>query len=206
MFTGIIEEVGTVESIKRLKDGIRLSIRARRVARGLRKGASLAVDGCCLTLVGAARKSSATILTFDLLNETWNKTGFQFAQHGTLVNLERPLAANGRFDGHIVSGHVDGLGTIRIWEQRGADWLLEVDAPETVARYLIPKGSIAIDGISLTVAKVKQNSFQVWIIPHTYECTGLRGKRAGDSVNLEADLVGKYVERLFGGRRANSKS
>ncbi|HEX3625570.1 MAG TPA: riboflavin synthase [Verrucomicrobiae bacterium] len=198
MFTGIIEETGTVERIERAGGAILLQVRAPKTGRGLKPGGSLAVNGCCLTATKISRrgKSASSLVQFDLLDETWKRTNFQFLKHGSLVNLERPLRAGDEFGGHFVSGHIDGTGTISRWERSGADHVLDIAASENVMRYLIQKGSIAIDGISLTVAEVNKKSFRVWIIPHTLDVTNLRKRKAGDTVNLEADLLGKYVEKF----------
>jgi riboflavin synthase len=141
---------------------------------------------------------------FDLLNETWKRTNLQFGKEGALVNLERPLRANGELGGHFVTGHIDGLGKITRWERMGQDHVLDIQAPAEVMRYLVFKGSVAVDGISLTVAAVAQRGFRIWIIPHTYEVTALRERKAGGAVNLEADLLGKYVEKFLGGRKAKA--
>lgn len=196
MFTGIIEETGAVERISLGKKTIALAVRAGRSARGLKTGGSLAVNGCCLTVVQVAARGRSRLVRFDLLAETWRQTNFQFLGRGSLVNIERPLRAGGEFGGHFVTGHIDGTGTISRWEKSGADHVLDIAAPDSVMRYVIQKGSIAIDGISLTVAEVNKDSFRVWIIPHTFGVTNLRGRNAGDAVNLEADLLGKYVEKF----------
>ncbi len=196
MFTGIIEETGVVESVRESKRAIRLVLSAQKTARGLKNGDSLAVNGCCLTLVKKESKSRRQLLHFDLLLESWKRTNLQFVRTGSLVNLERSLAANGRFGGHFVTGHVDGLGRIVKWEKQGQDHILEITAPKEVLRYVVFKGSIAVDGMSLTVAKVLKNRFRIWIIPHTFEVTALRNQAVGDPVNLEADMIGKYVERF----------
>ncbi|HSY44136.1 MAG TPA: riboflavin synthase, partial [Candidatus Acidoferrum sp.] len=133
----------------------------------------------------------------DLLQESWQRTNFQFARPGSLVNLERSLRVNDRLGGHFVSGHVDGLGKITRWERAGKDHLLDIAAPPDVMRYIVFKGSVAVDGISLTVGEVTAKSFRIWIIPHTFEATALRERKVGDAVNLEADLLGKYVERFL---------
>ena len=136
-----------------------------------------------------------------MLQESWRRTNFQFAKPGSLVNLERSLRANGELGGHFVTGHVDGLGKIIRWERAGKDHVLDIAAPADVMRYLVFKGSIAVDGISLTVAGVQKKSFRIWIIPHTFEVTALRERKVGDAVNLEADLLGKYVEKFLLRRR-----
>lgn len=201
MFTGIIQETGAVEKIARGKKAIALTIRAKDSVRGLKLGGSLAVNGCCLTAKKIFPRGKFKSVQFDVLQETWRLTNFQFLKTGSLVNLERPLRMGEEFGGHIVTGHVDGVGKILKWEKSGKDFVLEIAAPENVMRYVILKGSIAIDGISLTVAGVAKKSFCVWIIPHTLKVTALRGKITGDAVNLEADLLGKYAEK-FSLRRA----
>ena len=196
MFTGIIEETGAVDKIERRGKAIMLTIRAARSARGLKIGGSLAVNGCCLTATKITAAGKSKLIRFDLLDETWRRTNFQFLKTGSLVNLERPLRAGDEFGGHFVTGHIDGTGAIARWTQSGADHVLDIAAPENVMRYVIEKGSIAIDGMSLTVAGVNKKGFRVWIIPHTFEVTNLRGRKAGDAVNLEADMLGKYVEKF----------
>jgi riboflavin synthase len=200
MFTGIIEETGQVEKIAPGAKAIALTIHAKTTARGLKIGGSLAVNGCCLTATNTVGKSK--LIRFDLLKETWRRTNFQFLKAGSLVNLERPLRPNSEFGGHFVTGHIDGTGKILRWEKSGADHVLDIGAPEEVMRYVIEKGSIAIDGISLTVAAVNKKSFRVWIIPHTFEATNLRERKTGEAVNLEADMLGKYVEKFIGARKS----
>lgn len=201
MFTGVVEEAGTVEKIVRRPGAIMLTIRAAKAGRGLKPGGSLAVNGCCLTATKILARGKHQLVQFDLLEETWRRTSFRFLKAGSLVNLERPLRAGGEFGGHFVTGHIDGTGKVLHWEKKGADHLLEVAAPENVMRYMIEKGSIAIDGISLTVAGLTNNeSFRVWIIPHTFDVTNLRECKAGGSVNLEADMIGKYAEKFIGAR------
>jgi riboflavin synthase len=155
------------------------------------------VNGCCLTVVKIKAGGRHKLLQFDLLKETWRLTNLQFARAGSRVNLERSLPANGRLGGHFVTGHIDGLGRIIKWERAGQDWLLDVSAPPELMRYVVLKGSIAIDGISLTVAAARKKSFRVWIIPHTYEITSLRELAVGDAVNLETDILGRYVEKFL---------
>lgn len=202
MFTGIVEEAGRVERIQPTDQSIQLTVRAARCGRGLKVGDSLAVNGCCLTTVKIARRGKQTLARFDLLQETWKRTNLQFAQPGSLVNLERPLRASGELGGHFVTGHIDGVGRITRWERAGQDHVLDIAAPAEVMRYVVFKGSIAIDGISLTVAGVTKKGFRIWIIPHTFEITALRERKVGDAVNLEADLIGKYVEKFFHARTA----
>ena len=196
MFTGLVEETGVVESLKESESAIRMALRAKLCARGLRKGDSLAVNGCCLTVVELRRRQRDVVVSFDLLRETWVRTSFAGLAKGDLVNLERSLRPGDRMGGHFVSGHVDGTGRIRRWEAVGADHVLEIAAPRSVMPYLVEKGSIAVDGISLTVAAVGRTWFRVWIIPHTIKVTNLRDRSKGDIVNLEADLISKYVARF----------
>jgi riboflavin synthase len=200
MFTGIVGETGTIERIQRGTKSILLTIRAKTSARGLRPGDSVAVNGCCLTVVKISARGKSRLLQFDLLRETWRRTSLQFARPGSRVNLERPLRANGELGGHFVTGHIDGVGKILRWGKSGADYLLEIAAPPDVMRYVIPKGSIAIDGISLTIAGVGKKNFRVWIIPHTLAVTALRERKVGDAVNLEADLLGKYAKKFLSAR------
>jgi riboflavin synthase len=204
MFTGIVEETGIVERIRPTPKAIQLSVRMRHCARGLKTGDSLAVNGCCLTVVKLIRGRSGGLARFDLLRETWNRTNLQFAVAGSLVNLERPLRADGNLGGHFVTGHIDGTGSITRWERQGEDHVLDITAPPEVMRYLVFKGSIALDGISLTVAEVRKRGFRIWIIPHTYEVTALHQRKVGDKVNLEADLIGKYVEKFVSARASKS--
>lgn len=199
MFTGIIEEAGVVRSIRPGKKSIRLVVEAGPIGRGLKLGDSVAVNGCCLTVVGINAAGRRKRIQFDLLRETWAVTNLQFAREGSRVNLERPLRAGGRLDGHFVTGHVDGLGRISGWEPVGRDWRLDIEAPPEVMRYIVPKGSIAVDGISLTVAGVRKKGFRIWIIPHTYAVTALSERKVGDAVNLEGDILGKYVAKFVKG-------
>jgi len=200
MFTGIVEEAGIVERIKPAVKAIALTVRANVTARGLEPGGSLAVNGCCLTAVKVSTRGKFKSVQFDLLQETWRRTNLQFAKAGSLVNLERPLRASGELGGHFVTGHIDGVGKIVRWERAGRDHVLDIAAPAEVMRYIVFKGSVAVDGISLTVAGVDKKSFRIWIIPHTYEITALRERKVGDAVNLEADLLGKYVEKFLAAR------
>jgi riboflavin synthase len=197
MFTGIVEEAGTVESIKPTGKSIELTVCANTSGHGLKLGASVSVNGCCLTAVKISARGKAKLIQFDLLQESLRRTNFQFASAGSLVNLERSLRANGELGGHFVTGHVDGLGKIIRWERVGKDHMLDIAAPPEVLRYVVHKGSITVDGISLTVAAVRKKSFRVWIIPHTFQFTTLRERKVGDAVNLEADLIGKYVEKFL---------
>ena len=203
MFTGLVEETGVIDRIRSTAKSIELTIRADRCGRGTSMGDSLAVNGCCLTVVKLSSRSRQKLLQFDLLRETWVRTNLRFVQVGSLVNLERPLPANGRLGGHFVTGHIDSVGKIIRWEKSGQDRLLEIAALPDLMRYIVFKGSIAVDGISLTVAAVRKKGFGVWIIPHTYEATALRECQIGDAVNLEADILGKYVAKFIASDRSS---
>lgn len=201
MFTGIVAEAGIVERIKPTARSIEMTVRANVCGRGLKIGDSVAINGCCLTAVKISPRGKSKLIQFDLLQESWKLTNFQYAKPGSLVNLERSLRANGELGGHFVTGHVDGLGRIIRWERVERDHMLDIAAPADVMRYVVFKGSIAVDGISLTVAGVSKKSFRIWIIPHTFEVTALRDRKVGDAVNLEADLLGKYAEKFLAARR-----
>ena len=193
MFTGIVEELGTIRSIRRGAASAVLSIGAEAVLSDLRIGNSVAVNGVCLTATGV----DGSGFTADVMHETLQRSSLGALGPGSRVNLERAMAADGRFGGHIVSGHIDGTGTIA--ERRRDDnavWYT-VSAPPALLRYIVEKGSIAIDGISLTVASVEADRFSVSVIPHTAAVTLLGAKGPGDVVNLETDIIGKYVERLL---------
>jgi riboflavin synthase len=201
MFTGIVEGTGAIERITPTEKSIRMAVHAGAVGKGVKVGDSVAVNGCCLTVVKATGTGAKRSLQFDLLVETWERTNFCDAKVGSLVNLERSLAANGRLGGHFVSGHIDGTGRIIRWERAGQDHVLEIEAPKDMRRYLVFKGSVAVDGISLTVAAVTKKGFRIWIIPHTFDVTVLRERKVGDLVNLEADLIGKYIEQFLAARK-----
>ncbi|MBW8781471.1 MAG: riboflavin synthase [Verrucomicrobia bacterium] len=192
MFTGIVEETGSVVAFTRGEDSWKLQIAARVALQDAALGDSIAVNGCCLTIT----RFDGQHLYFDVLEETRRLTNFSTFAPGAAVNLERSLRFGGKIGGHFVSGHIDGTGVIEVLEPRGKDHYLKVSAPAGHGRYLISKGSITIDGISLTVAEVEGDTFVVWIIPTTIAVTNLREKRAGSPVNLEFDLLGKYVEKL----------
>ena len=196
MFTGIVEESGIVERIHPGAKSIELTVRAKVAGRGVKVGDSISVNGCCLTVAKAATKGSSRLLRFDLLKETWKRTNLKDARPNAMVNLERALEVGARLGGHFVTGHIDGTGRIRRWERAGKDHVLEISAPAEVMRYVVFKGSISVDGISLTVAGVSPRRFRIWIIPHTYEVTALRERAVGDEVNLEADILGKYVRQF----------
>ena len=200
MFTGIVEEAGVIDKIKPTAKSIEMTVRAGVCGRGVKLGDSVAVNGCCLTAVKISPRGKAKLIQFDLLQESWQRTNFQYGKAGSLVNLERSLRANGELGGHFVTGHVDGLGKIIRWERAGKDHVLDIAAPPDVMKYLVFKGSVAVDGISLTVAAVQKKSFRIWIIPHTFEVTALRERKVGDAVNLEADILGKYVEKFLAAR------
>lgn len=191
MFSGIVEGTGTVVSAEPRGDVLRLRLEADFDLAGLGPGASVAVDGCCLT----ALEPSGRAFSCDLTRETLERTGFgERLAPGALVNLERPLPAHGRFDGHIVQGHVDGVGTVARMERRGDDVQLFVECPQEIASQLVDKGSVTIDGVSLTVVHAGETGFDVALIPHTLEVTTLSGCRPGRRVNLEVDILGKYVK------------
>ena len=193
MFTGIIEELGTVERVTRGRVSAVIAIRAEHILSNLKIGDSVAVNGVCLTATGLTGHG----FTADVMHETLDRSALAGLGPGSPVNLERAMAANGRFGGHIVAGHVDGVGTIAAIEQDDNAIWFTITAPAQVLRYVVEKGSIAIDGISLTVARVETDRFAVSVIPHTAAVTLLGLRRTGDRVNLESDLVGKYVERLL---------
>jgi riboflavin synthase len=198
MFTGIVEETGSVAAFTKESTAWRLQITATVVLGGIALGDSIAVNGCCLTV---ARFDERT-LWFDVLEETRRLTNFSALAPGALVNLERSLRFDGKVGGHFVSGHIDGLGTIEAFELRGTDYYLRVRGPAGGGRYLIHKGSISIDGISLTIAETNSDTLAVWLIPHTLQVTNLRNRQVGDVVNLEFDLLGKYVEKLISTRNS----
>jgi riboflavin synthase len=200
MFTGIVEEAGVIEKITPTKKSIEMTVRADLCGKDVKIGDSVAVNGCCLTAVKITPRGKFKLIRFDLLQESWQRTNFQFAEVGSLVNLERSLRANGELGGHFVTGHVDGLGKIIHWERAGKDHVLDIAAPADVMKYIVFKGSVAVDGISLTVAAVEKKSFRIWIIPHTFEVTALRERKVGNAVNLEADILGKYVEKFLAAR------
>ena len=193
MFTGIIEHLGTVESLKRHAEGGRLTIQAPSVAPHLTVANSIAVDGCCLTVATVrGDKFSA-----DLSSETIRKTAMGEWKPGTRVNLEQPLTAGKEFGGHLLLGHVDTTGRVTRQDREGESWWYGVEVPNSFAKYIVPQGSIAIDGISLTVARWNGRIAEIAVIPFTYEHTNIHSKKVGDAVNLEGDVLGKYVERYL---------
>jgi riboflavin synthase len=193
MFTGLIEEVGSVTGVGANKNRNELRIAAPRVAKKMRRGDSLAVNGCCLTVKSRRRDE----LVFDLLNETIARTNLKNLKLSQPVNLERALSAKKDFGGHFVQGHIDCVSPILAYQKRGADFRLEIELPRALGHYVAPKGSIAVNGISLTVAEVLQRSFAVWIIPYTRTHTNLERVQPGDLMNLEFDILAKYVERML---------
>lgn len=198
MFTGIIETIGKVSGIERRGEAVRLSISSGGIAEDVAIGDSVSINGVCLTVV----EIRPPHLSFEAVYETMRKTNLGELGVGDNVNLERALAVGGRLGGHIVQGHVDGFGRIASIRPVGNSYWIYIDAAPDLMRYVVTKGSIAIDGISLTVAEAADRTFAVSIIPHTWENTTLRDRHAGDSVNLETDILGKYVERLLGGHIA----
>jgi riboflavin synthase len=202
MFTGIVEELGSIASIEQRGENRRITITSKNLTKELKTGDSVAVSGVCLTALDIKPESFCA----DLAPETWARTSFSHIHEGALVNLELPMKADGRFGGHIVQGHVDGVGRL-IALDRIADsenWWLEVELPDEVEKYTVYKGSVSIEGISLTIAKLEGNRCTVAIIPHTVEVTNLGSLKAGDPVNLEADLIAKYVEKMMKGEASES--
>lgn len=194
MFTGIIEEIGKIQAIQRSVNSAILTINANSILSDIHIGDSIAVNGVCLTVTSFSKHSFCA----DVMHETLNRSSLKTLKTNSPVNLERAMPANGRFGGHIVAGHIDGIGTIYATKRdANAVWYTIQTAP-SILHYIVEKGSIAIDGISLTVASVQNDHFQVSIIPHTLEQTVLQYKHVGDLVNLENDCIGKYVERLLG--------
>jgi riboflavin synthase len=193
VFTGIIEESGVIRSLRAAPVGANLDIDAGRIAPELRIGDSVAVNGVCLTVVGVAGRN----VTFDLSAETLRRSSFAHAGEGRSVNLERAMAIGDRLGGHLVQGHVDGIGRLLSSVPKGDGYEMEFSVPVELERYLVAKGSVAIDGISLTVALLKPQAFTVAVIPHTYRMTNLRQLKSGDVVNLEGDILGKYIERFL---------
>ncbi len=193
MFTGLVEEKGEVLSFHKQPEAWRLRVRANLVAEDLELGDSVAVNGCCLSVV----EISENILTFDVLEETRRLTNLMNLDLGSKVNLERSMRFNGRVGGHFLTGHVDGTGKIVELGMSGRDVALRVEAPENSEQYLVYKGCIGIDGISLTVAEVHGRTLTVWLIPHTLQVTALGDLKRGDLVNLEFDLLAKYTEKIL---------
>jgi riboflavin synthase len=196
MFTGLIEDVGTIKAL-RVKDGAAvLTIGTGIATRELPLGASIAVNGACLTVVSKGKQA----FTVDVSPETLQRTSVQHLQSGSFVNLERSTRLGDRLGGHLVTGHVDGLGTVRSRAARGEFIFFSFKVSKELASFLVTKGSVAVDGISLTVNECNQNGFSVAIIPFTLEHTNLRALKVGDKVNIETDLIGKYVHKFVTGR------
>lgn len=193
MFTGIIEERGILQEIQRSVNCAKITIQAKKVLEEIQLGDSIAVNGICLTVTSFTKD----IFTADVMPETWRRCSISQLSKGQLVNLERAMPMNGRFGGHIVSGHIDGIGKIQGMKREENAVLYEILAEEKILRYVIEKGSIAIDGISLTVTNVTDKSFFVSVIPHTVQNTNLKERKKGEFVNLEADCIGKYVSKFL---------
>lgn len=194
MFTGLIEEIGTMRSIRQKGEALMLAVEASKVLEGVRLGDSIAVNGVCLTVTAYDSRS----FTVDVVPQTYRHTNLRQLQVGDPVNLERAMQAGGRFGGHIVQGHVDGCGVIVSRRAEGNAVIFHIEPQqERLLRHIIPQGSVTLDGISLTVAVAGAHSFQVSIIPHTLEATALQWKQAGDTINIETDIIGKYVEHLL---------
>lgn len=200
MFTGIIEEMGKVKSVIHGIDSAKIRVEAKKVLEDIQLGDSIAVNGTCLTVV----EFTAREFVADVMPETLNRTVLATLKSGDFVNLERALTLSSRLGGHIVSGHVDGMGKILAMEQHGNAILIKIEVNETLAKYTIEKGSVTIDGISLTVVETANTWFSVSIIPHTASVTTLGVKKSGDSVNIENDVIGKYVERLLGLQKSSA--
>jgi riboflavin synthase len=202
MFTGIVEEIGRVFHIEQRGENRRVTVAAEKTPKELKPGDSVAVSGVCLTAVDIKPNSFCA----DLAPETWERTSFSRIHEGALVNLELPMKANGRFGGHIVQGHVDAVGKLISLERiaESENWWMRIELPSEVERYTVYKGSISIEGISLTVAELEGKNCTVAIIPHTVEMTNLNSLKPGDPVNLEADLIAKYVEKMMSRESAES--
>jgi riboflavin synthase len=200
MFTGLIEETGAIRSVRTAGRSLHLTVGARTVLEGSRIGDSIAVNGVCLTVV----RFDSDSFTADVMPETYEKTNLKDLPPGAPVNLERTMALGDRFGGHIVQGHVDGVGTILALDREEIAIWVTVGAPPEVLQYIVSKGSIAIDGISLTVVDVGEDRFRVSLIPHTAAVTNVVRRKPGDRVNLEVDILAKYVERLLAGRRPDT--
>lgn len=206
MFTGIIEHSGTIESLSIGRDGGRVTIHAPTVAASLAISNSIAVNGCCLTVISLENERFSA----DLSGETVRRTSFGAAakgvQVGARINLEQPVTAGKEFGGHFVLGHIDGVGRVAHLRAEGENWWYGVEVPEEFARYIVPKGSITIDGISLTVAQWSSNIAEIAVVPYTYQHTNIRDRKTGDAVNLEGDVLGKYIERHLEARSAVGES
>jgi riboflavin synthase len=202
MFTGIIEEVGRVDEVKLSGQKRRLRVGCSKLLPEVKPGDSISVSGVCLTAIAIGQDSFSA----DLAQETWTRTSFSRLARGALVNLELPMRASGRFDGHMVQGHVDGIGTLLSMQPipDGNDYLLTITVPSELTRYVVAKGSLAIEGISLTIAAIDGTQVHVAVIPHTAEMTNLCSLQPGDPLNLEVDVIAKYVEKMLGPKPAES--
>ncbi len=197
MFTGLVESVGRVMWLRKARSSkTELVVTSPELAKKLEIGDSIAINGCCLTVT----KRKGETLSFDVLDETLNKTNLRDLRPDSLVNLERSMGANGRFGGHFVQGHIDCVAKVISFEAQGADHRLEIELPPEFAALVVYKGSIAVNGTSLTVAEVLPSSFVIWLIPHTLEETNLKELRTGATVNLEFDILAKYIERQLSAR------
>jgi riboflavin synthase len=202
VFTGIVEELGEVVALTDLGDSVRLTLRGPAVVADARRGDSIAVNGVCLTVV----ETTADTFTADVMRETLDRSSLGALAPGARVNLERPMRLDGRLGGHLVQGHVDGTGVVEE-RSRSEHWdVVRISLPHDLTRYVVPKGSITVDGVSLTVAAVDEGSFTVSLIPTTLELTTLGRKQPGDPVNLEVDVVAKYVERLLAHRTTEERA
>jgi len=202
MFTGIIEHFGTIESLTLTGAGGRVTIHAPTLANSLAVSNSIAVNGCCLTVVALENARFSADLSGETVNKTTFGAGAAGLRKGARVNLEQPLTAGKEFGGHFVLGHVDTIGRVTALQAEGESWIYGVQVPEEFACYVVPKGSITIDGISLTVAHWSGNVASIAVIPYTFEHTNIRDRKPGDAVNLEGDILGKYIERHLAARAA----
>jgi riboflavin synthase len=200
MFTGIVEEVGKVTKLETSGGTRKITVSSTSLSKELKLGDSIAVSGVCLT---AVRIKPGESFGADLADETWNRTSLSRIQEGAEINLELPMKADGRFGGHVVQGHVDGTGKFLGLEpiQGAQDFWLHIEVPQELARYIVYKGSISVEGISLTVARIEGQNLTIAIIPHTVEMTNLKSLKPGDPVNLETDIIAKYVEKMMAGER-----
>lgn len=195
MFTGIVEEIGKTIRVQRSGNAIRLTIAVRKICADLAIGDSVSVNGACLTLSSRSDEH----LNFDAVPETVERTALKYLKSGSPVNLERAMRMGDRIGGHFVQGHVDGVGVLLGMERKDNAHLLTIQADEDILKYMIPKGSVAVDGVSLTLDRITGSTFTVWIIPHTFDNTVFRQRRLGDRLNIENDMIGKYVARYVSG-------
>lgn len=195
MFTGIIEELGTIQTLTQARDGARIIVNAPTILSDAKIGDSIAVNGVCLTVV----EKTATTFAADISAETLRRTSLKQIRTGSKVNLERPMTPNARFGGHIVQGHVDAMGVFASAKAEGDGWNVRVQFPAELGKYIVEKGSITVDGISLTVAALGDDWFEIAVIPHTWKVTNLGTLKLGEAVNLEVDIIAKYVERMLRG-------